>query len=280
MFSTEQISEHLETLRADGFIEIEQGFTEAELAAVNSIIERPLNQLTINGTRGYVQQSNIRYLFQTFTWGKPIIDLYTKKSVIDLAAAYSGEDVHISNHRIYRSYPSRRKVMHWHVDNKIDTFDPDKRQFITHQAPIDKGLIMIAYLSDVHEGGTQMIKASHKWGKFDKESWSEAEINANDGEIVTFNNRKAGTVLLYDYRVIHRAQPYKYRPLRTSLFAQYSPTAMPVGEPIYLSSQDINLLTDLQKRVLNFGASPSTENWPIGSKLQNALDFCRYFFRE
>jgi ectoine hydroxylase-related dioxygenase (phytanoyl-CoA dioxygenase family) len=279
MFSPELIPVHLETLSRDGYVVLENGIDGPTLDRIGKLIERPLSEFTINGNRGYVEQDNMRYLFQTFTWGKVIVDVYTNTNVIELAAAYSGEDVHLSNHRIYRSFPSRVK-MKWHVDNKIDEYDYEQKKFVTHQAPSDKGLIMIAYLGDVQEGGFQIVKGSHRWGIYDKEEWTEADIKAKKGEIITFNNKKRGLVVIYDYRCVHRAQPYQAGPHRTSLFAQYSPASMPIGEPIFLNTRDIPELTEHQKQVLNFGKSPSTENWPIGSKRTNIKQFGNYLLKE
>jgi len=279
MFLSASIPSYLEQLDDTGYIAIEDGIAPDILDAVAALIERPLSELTINGKRGYVEQDSLRYLFQTFTWGKPIIDLYTQPDVIDLASAYSGEPVHLSNHRIYRSFPGRAK-MEWHVDNKIDTYDYQQKKFVTHQAPDDKGLIMIAYLSDVELGGFQIVPGSHKWGVYDQEEWSDADISRHNGEIVTFNHQRRGLVILYDYRCIHRAEAYRSGPHRTSLFGQYSPASMPVGEPIIMSTRDIPDLTPQQQQVLNFGSDPSTENWPIGSKRTNIIKFGQYLLHE
>jgi len=155
--------------------------------------------------------------------------------------------------------------MQWHVDNKIDVYGDKKGQYVSRMTTDDKGLIMIVYLGDVQDGGLQIVKGSHKWAfSEEKENWDDRESEFKK-EIVTFNNRKRGTVILYDYRCIHRAKPYQGGRLRTSLFGQYTPSMMPVGEPILLSTQDCGELTETQRRVLNFGQKPSYENWPVGS---------------
>jgi hypothetical protein len=53
-----------------------------------------------------------------------------------------------------------------------------------------------------------------------------------------------------------------------SLFGQYSPEWMPVGEPIILHSRDIEGLSKKQEKILNFGKSSSTENWPIANPVE------------
>ena len=53
-----------------------------------------------------------------------------------------------------------------------------------------------------------------------------------------------------------------------SLFGQYSPNWMPNGEPIILDARDIANLSTQQKRILNFGKTSSTENWPIAKPVE------------
>jgi ectoine hydroxylase-related dioxygenase (phytanoyl-CoA dioxygenase family) len=262
------LTEALKEIDEKGYVEINNLLSEELLEKVANIIERPLNTLNVNGRKGYVQYGNIRYLANTLSWGKEIIDLYTHPFIIELCDKYAGSEVHLSNYRIYRTLPSKTAKMNWHLDNKTDVYDQDKDAFITTVVPMDQGIILMIYLSDVEDGGFQIVEGSHKW-KLDeaKETWDNEEEQFKD-KIVTFNNRKRGSVIVYDYRAIHRAKPYVEGKIRTSLFGQFSPSWMPVGEPILLNARDIDNLSETQKRVLNFGKIPSTENWPIGHKIE------------
>lgn len=280
MLAIGNIEQHCETISTRGFVEIENAIPAEMLEKINQKIEKPLNQLTINGRRGYVESGSARFLFQTFAWCPDVVDIYTDPSLVALAEMYSGEPVHLSNHRIYRALPSIRKKMKWHLDNKIDVYNQEKGQFETTMVPDHPGLIFIAYLSDVEQGGTQLVEGSHLSVDEDREFWSEQDVAKLDGEVLTFNNRKAGTMFVYDYRCLHRAQPYSSGKVRTSIFGQFSPDSMPTGEPIFMSTADLGGLTELQKRVLNFGQAPTTENWPIGSKVQNLLSFMQDFLRK
>jgi hypothetical protein len=265
---TFDLTNALAHIREHGFVEIKGLFDPQLFARVQEIIEPPLNRMTINGRKGYVQSGYIRYLNHTLSWGKEIIELYTHPELIKLFDEYTGDPVHLSNFRIYRTLPSKKHKMDWHVDNKSDVYDPANDRFVTQVVPMDRGIILIMYLSDVEDGGFQIVRGSHKWENDEAlENWNSREHLFND-QVVTFNNMKRGTVIVYDYRAIHRAKPYTSGKIRTSLFGQYSPTWMPTGEPILLNSRDIADLTEVQKRVLNFGKTPSTENWPIGSEYE------------
>lgn len=272
------IDAHCETISSRGFVEIENAIPADVLQRINAVIEKPLNQLTINGRRGYVESGSVRFLFQTFAWCSELIDIYTDPALIQLADMYSGEQVHLSNHRIYRALPSYRKKMKWHLDNKIDVFNQQTGQFETTMVANHPGLIFIAYLSDVEQGGTQLVEGSHLAVDEDREFWSEQDIAAIGGEVRTFNDRKAGTLFIYDYRCLHRAQAYSSGKVRTSMFGQFCPDSMPAGEPIFMNTAYIDNLDDMQKRVLNFGREPTTESWPIGTKVQNVLSLIQDLF--
>jgi len=270
MLSRDCIPSYMSSLDQRGFVE-----TRFDLPAnLDAIIEPPLGVPTVNGRKGYVQSGNTRFLSLALTWGRAIIEIYTNPALIALADCYAGTKVHLSNYRIYRTFPSNTITMQWHVDNKIDTYDAKSGRFITQMVHQDKGLILILYLSDVADGGLQLVAGSHQWSTTEsRESWDD-RADAFGDKVVTFNDRPKGTAILYDYRAIHRAKPYTGGVIRTSLFAQYSPSWMPTGEPILLNARDIADLSDTQKRVLNFGRAPSTENWPIGdpAELVEALD--------
>jgi len=213
----EKISEHLKSIETRGFVELGDVVSDELIKRLDQSIEMPLSVPTINGRKGYVQSGNTRFLFLTLSWAREIIEVYTNPMIIELMDRYAESPVHLSNYRIYRTFPSKITKMQWHVDNKIDTYNSEKNKFEIQMVKKDKGIIMIMYLSDVEDGGLQIVEGSHKWS------------------------------------------------FGTSLFGQYSPSWMPMGEPILLNTRDISDLSDLQKRVLRFGCLPSSENWPIGN---------------
>lgn len=253
-----------QTLDADGFVNLTGLIDDQQIETINRRIKLAMNQPHVNGQRGYVKEGCQRYLADTLSYGKEIIDVYTNDTLIELAEKYSKDAVHLSNYRIYCTYPSDDFKMWWHLDNKIDTYDFENKCFIQKVVPDDKGLIFLMYLSDVEDGGVQLVKGSHKWSRdYECEGFDHMEEDFKQ-EIVTFNNCPKGTFVAYDYATIHRAKPYNGGQVRTSMFGQLSPSRMPAGEPILLNVRDLPSLTDKQKQVLNFGNEPSTLNWPIG----------------
>lgn len=258
------IKSSIEKINADGYIDLSGLISTEMVDHINEKISLPMSQPHINGQRGYIGCGCQRYLADTLSYGKEIINVYTNDFLIELTETYAKDEVHLSNYRIYSTYPSEDFKMWWHIDNKIDTYDFERKSFVQQVVPDDKGIIFIMYLSDVEDGGVQVVKGSHKWSRdHEREDFDHLE-NEFAKDIVTFNNCPKGTFIAYDYGLIHRAKPYKGGKIRTSMFGQLSPSRMPTGEPILLNTRDMLNLTQKQKQVFNFGKEASTLNWPIG----------------
>jgi hypothetical protein len=254
----------LSELEINGFVNLTGLINKNTIETINSKIERAMSQPHANGQRGFIKDGCQKYLADTISYGREIIDVYTNPTLIDLAESYAKDNIHLSNYRIYSTFPSKDFKMWWHLDNKIDTYDFENRVFVQKVIPDNKGLIFLMYLSDVEDGGVQLVRGSHKWSRdYQTEGFDHMEEEFSN-EIVTFNNAPKGTFIAYDYALIHRAKPYTGGNVRTSMFGQLSPSSIPTGEPILLNSRDIVNLTEKQRQVLNFGKEPSTLNWPIG----------------
>ena len=259
-----EIKSLLLELEINGYVNLTGLINNSTIDIINSKTEYAMSQPHANGQRGYIKDGCQRYLADTLSYGKEIIDVYTNPTLINLAEEYAKDKIHLSNYRIYSTFPSKDFKMWWHLDNKIDTFDFVNRVFIQKVIPDNKGLIFLMYLTDVEDGGVQLVRGSHKWSRDHKtEGFDHMEEEFID-DIITFNNSPRGTFIAYDYALIHRAKPYTGGTVRTSMFGQLSPSSIPTGEPILLNSRDIENLTQKQKQVLNFGKEPSTLNWPIG----------------
>jgi len=146
MLEQSQIGYYLDSIRTRGFIEVPDAFPMEVIDRINELIDGPLNRPTINGRRGYVQASNMRFLHQTLSWGREIINLYTHPVLIEVARQHLQASVHLSNYRIYRSFPSPTGRMPWHVD-KLDTYNYEMERFESLLLEHDIGLSMILILA-------------------------------------------------------------------------------------------------------------------------------------
>jgi ectoine hydroxylase-related dioxygenase (phytanoyl-CoA dioxygenase family) len=162
--------------------------------------------------------------------------------------------------------------MPWHVDNKQTM--PDHTQTMLDY----KGLIALVYLDDVDHGPFQLVRRSHLWtSDFYKEMWDDV-IEKYSKDIVAFNNQKAGTLILYDTRGIHRAEPFQRGTPRTALLAQYADFDKPAGEPIFINTEHVSRLSERSAQVLRFGKKASSPTWPIpADKIQNIQTETRRF---
>jgi hypothetical protein len=243
-----------EQIQHQGYCLIPNFLSRNRLDSFMPEVYRRFDRLSNNGTIGHVQAGTQKYLQHTLMAHKGILDLYLDPFLIDCAEAYSETTVHLQDYRIYQNLKGCK--MHWHVDNKQPSGE-GQAELLDH-----KGLIIIMYLSDSPHGSFQLVRKSHKWAwKEQVEDWETRE-HEFEKDVVTFEE-SAGTCIMYDFRGIHRAKPFDQGNPRTAFFAQYSPTASPAGEPLYVDTGMLDNLTDKQKQVLRFGRPASAKTWPV-----------------
>ena len=116
------IKSSIEKINEDGYVDLTGLISSEIINQINEKISLPMSQPHLNGQRGYVGCGCQRYLADTMSYGKEVIDVYTNEFLIKLAERYAEDNVHLSNYRIYSTYPSEDFKMWWHLDNKIDSF--------------------------------------------------------------------------------------------------------------------------------------------------------------
>jgi ectoine hydroxylase-related dioxygenase (phytanoyl-CoA dioxygenase family) len=246
----------LSDIETKGYTVIPNFISEERLNKFMPEVHRRFSRQSYNGTVGYVEYSQQKYLQWTLTVHEEILKAYLDPDIIRAAELYAGQDVQLQDYRIYQNNPGLN--MAWHVDNKLTMHDGSSKMVES------KGLILIVYLEDVKAGPFQFVEGSHAWAwKENKEVWDEEVEKNKDLKVVTFDRLPRGTAILYDFRGIHRAQPFLDGPPRTSLFAQYSGLEWPAGEPIFLESGTLKNLTAKEMQVLRFGRPPAAKTWPI-----------------
>ena len=257
------IKETINKIDVEGFAVIEDFISKKTLEKFMPEVYRRFDRLSYNGTKGYVEVPGQKYLQDTLTVHEEILKIYLHPFIIDCCEQYTGKPVHLSDYRIYQNLEGCH--MPWHVDNKTSD-DPDRTQTMLDY----KGLIALIYLDDVDHGPFQLVRRSHLWTSgFYKEMWDDV-IEKYSKDIVAFNNQKAGTLILYDTRGIHRAEPFQKGTPRTALLAQYADFDKPAGEPIFINTEHLSRLSERSAQVLRFGKKASAPTWPIAAdKIQN-----------
>jgi ectoine hydroxylase-related dioxygenase (phytanoyl-CoA dioxygenase family) len=254
--------ETINRIDTEGFAVIEDFISQKTLDKFMPEVYRRFDRLSYNGTKGYVGVRTQKYLQDTLTVHEEILKIYLHPFIIDCCEEYTGKAVHLSDYRIYQNLPGEQ--MCWHVDNKQTLGD------LTSKMLDCRGLITIIYLDNIDHGPFQFVRGSHLWAsRFYKEVWDDVIENYSK-DIVSFNNKKAGTAIFYDFRGIHRAEPFQKGTPRTALFAQYADSDMPTGEPIFINTEHIAGLSERSSQVLRFGKKASAPTWPIPpDKIQN-----------
>jgi hypothetical protein len=263
----------LESLNLNGIAVINDIIPHSEMRflanRVSDIFSSPLG----THRNGYIRSGNNKFISYSMLLPHSLA-IYANEELLKIADSYCGSFSHLSNHRIYQNLCQTRfltKPMKWHKDNKLDYIN-QQGNHITTMVQHDKGLILILYLSDTTKGGTQFKLDTHSY-RNDIECFEEKSIS--QFQTYTANNLPIGTGILYDYRMIHRAQPtYSRNHQRISLFAQYSPCHMPNGEPIHIGSSVVKSLSDRQRRLLNIDSEnglPTAPNWPLDASHEGYL---------
>ena len=250
-----KINKILDEIHELGFITIEKFVSHERLKSFMPEVYRRFKRQSFNGTVGYVQFNKQKYLQWTLAVHPEILRLYLDPLIIECCERYIGNPVHLQDYRIYQNQGGLR--MRWHVDNKQTLSDGSSQML-----PI-KGLIALIYLEDVNHGPFEFVAKSHHWAwKENREFWDKYYPDFKK-DIVTFNSKPEGTLILYDYRGIHRAQPHNNSQPRTTLFAQYSGSGQPTGEPIILDTSSLDNLSFKEQQILRFGKPASAPTWPI-----------------
>jgi len=248
-------SEIISRIASDGYCVIPSFVSREILQQFMPEVYRRFDRQSFNGTIGHVRYGNQKYLQHTLAVHEEILKLYLHPLIIECCEKYIGSDVHLEDYRIYQNLEGCK--MAWHVDNKQTLEDLSSLMLENMQ-----GLIAIVYLEDIDHGAFEFVRSSHHWAwKENRENWNE-RVGKFQEDVVTVNGL-AGTLILYDFRGIHRAQPFAKGSPRTAMFAQYVGADWPTGEPIILDSSMLCSLSPKDTCVLRFGRKASSPTWPI-----------------
>ena len=248
-------SEIISRVESEGYCVVPSFVSRETLQRFMPEVYRRFDRQSFNGTIGHVRYYDQKYLQHTLAVHEEILKLYLHPLIIECCERYIGSDVHLEDYRIYQNLEGCNMV--WHVDNKQTLED------LTSRMLKNKGLIAIVYLEDIDHGAFEFVRSSHHWAwKENLENWNERFGEFRE-DIVTCDHQPAGTLILYDFRGIHRAQPFLKGSPRTAMFAQYAGVDWPTGEPIILDSSMLCNLSPKDACVLRFGRKASSPTWPI-----------------
>ena len=242
-----------ETIRTKGYMILDQALTKECVDQINT--ETGDLQLLLNENwAGPVLFKNQRYLTHCLANSSTIFDLMVRSWCFDLMRAYFGSGFRLTDQRVYVT--EREERMQWHVDNKFD--DSAQSDY--------PGLIFIFYLCDVQDGELQIVDGSNRWSnEYKTADFSDAFIKSHYGKDVISLRMPAGSGVVYDTSVVHRAHRIRRAGWeRKSLFFQVE-KKVHGGEPILLDTRFARNLTPEQQYFLGFGATPEYTIFPTTS---------------
>jgi hypothetical protein len=238
-------------LEEHGFIVISEA-TRSE--AMNSLL-REVNSTGPGFNHNGV--TPVRYYNQTFfsnaMAGSPTVaGLLTDPFLFRISHAQLGEDFRLKCHRYYES--GYLYQLGWHTDNKT----------VDNRKTMVKGIVFVLYLEDTFDGELMVVRGSHRWSdQSPQNAYSDEEIAKNHGKDVVSIPGKAGTLVIFNTRTIHRTKKITKRGyVRKSLFFQIDDD-MAHSERTLVNPEYIRSMSPQIARYLGFGLPSGYECVPL-----------------
>ena len=245
----------------------ENGFFSFENALTNDFVDKILEDvkdcglaLNKNNIAG-VYYKNVKQFFLThmLAVSKKFFDYCTNLKIFDICDNYIGNQYRLKAIRYYENYGGQK--MQWHSDNRVYEMDTvETSSGINTQT---KGLIFLAYVTDVNDGEFQYIKGSHHWSKeSDFNDYTVEYVNKNFASDIIGFKKKKGSIIIYNSHGVHRAKPSEDKKLiRKSLFMQVD-KEINTSEPMLIKTEFVEKLDDKIKMYLGFGKKTGLELFP------------------
>lgn len=233
-------------------------YVHPQPAVTDVFIEKIFQDVDLQGPAlnkngiGYVQKGAQTFLTHMMTVSRAFYDYCTHDKVLEICDQYLSEKNRLKALRYYETQGGHR--MQWHTDNKSP-----QRGVISV-----KGMIFICYLTDVEKGQFQLLENSHTISEgLDQNDFSTKYVDKRLSNMPTVNFiGKAGTLIIYDSRCIHRAEPFEDDSyIRKSLFFQVD-DHLDDSEFIYLNASYLDNLTAQRSRYLGIGLPSTQLPWP------------------
>jgi hypothetical protein len=202
--------------------------------------ERPL-ALNVNDV-GPVRYHHQTYFTHALASSRRFFDLVTHPSLRAKCRAHLGDQFRLKCQRYYQS--GLHHELTWHTDDKSPL---GERTGVA-------GVGVVMYLRDTYEGELQVLDGSNQWsGSLGRTEFTDEEVLAKYGEKIVTISRPAGTVIIFDSRILHRTRPIRRRGfIRKSVFLQVD-ADMAHSEKIILDAQYLEPSDEELLRYLGVG---------------------------
>jgi hypothetical protein len=229
------------TIKNDGAIILPNFFSKETVNSFLSDFQNPSKENLNNNNSGIVYYNNQKFISQTLIHSKTTFDFLINDKVQDIFQKYL-DTYTLKANRFYLT--GGGGISLWHHDEKNSGYS-------------SKGIILLVYFSDVlslNNGPFQYIKKTHKIStELNDDYFWEENIQLNHKNDIITCLGEAGTIILADSRIIHRATPHKGDYFRTSLFSQISKLEpRTYRERLLINPAFIDDRVVKSKRIMNF----------------------------
>lgn len=257
-FTDKDLDEIVLELNKNGFVEIENVFSENTLQLLNKTISSNKDTININKISGGYTE-NYYFLSHFLTLSEEFFNFCISKTIFTICKNYLGGKFYLRSSRYYETRPAEnnRNIMLWHTDNKNSQGYAGNR-----------GLVFLLFLNNSEGGETQLIKGSQNWSDENKTIFfHHVKEDSKKLDIVTVKTIK-NKLLIYDSRTVHQAKVSKNKSfLRKTLFLQIDLSSVDEKltserncEPIFINSEFLKKPTKELEHFLCFGVKPKDGN--------------------
>jgi len=239
----------LDDITNKGYSTITSFFDEEKINAILKDAIKSKFKINENTSLGLFYETQY-YFMNIIAESQISYDFITSKFVTDLCDQYLGNDYRLKALRYYETMSGHN--MRWHVDNK------NKKEIVDNS-----GLIFIIYLCDVDEGKFQYIEGSHKFKNInDSTNFNQTKINKDYKHLVKSFNMPKGSLIIYDVRGIHRAEPFVNKNfIRKSLYFQVD-NLVQNSEKFFINPNFLKNLNPKKEKILGFGKKNNLTLYP------------------
>lgn len=236
------------SIRKSGYAVVENFITKSTAQSILDETPFPMAEVNRNGL-GPSLHGDTQFFTNIIAHSQAVHDIITSSFVLDLCLSYLGKNFQLVNNRIQTT---RSKIaMPWHTDNNLLE---DGKLVGRHDLP---GLQFVLYLADVGCSPFQLITGSESWSlKFSNQYLLDEDINKSGFDVKEIYP-SAGTLLILNTHIFHRAAPLRDNSYtRSILLFQVDKTSKEYpkhGEKLVISPQFIKVLNPLIFMLFGFG---------------------------
>jgi hypothetical protein len=221
------------------------------LAGMQRAFAARLRRLRWNNVDGYEMTERYRHMVQdVLTLHQGFVDLALHPLVKEVARAYVGAAVELTEAKGWLSRPTRRDFHGWHGDAWYEQ---------TRATGIPRELKLAFYLTDVKSGEFAYVRGSH--GRRHPRPLTRQEAGQLPQDRILRVPGAAGTAVLFDTSGVHRQMAPILEP-RQALFYNYHDPNVPLQQedvdyyryhPLLLNAAFLGGLTAGDMKLLGFG---------------------------